>query len=591
MPQATVAGAVARELILSLGSSAHPWAVAEEGAKAEAALVAAAAAEERKRSSKARKAKQAKAREARRARQVRRSTQRASRRARETGPWPWALGQAALVPLGPWPTLGSPAPLQHGQVRGQNGAFTAKLGPAFSLQPTPTPTPGVRKFRGSGRSKGPATLALLLDLRAVVKPAAIAKKGHGSVIVVMADGDTGDGAGGSRRPGLRDRGERRPTGRWSPPDQAGGAAAGNPPRGNKRRRPTTTRPTSDDDKRPWLAVCESNTGDQFIIIHHAPPAWGALLTRGVSMQRWNNGDWPNAPSGSKKLGIWRMCATRSDAVAFFEEQVNRMGMGNRFRFPAAALIENGLHRLARHLPVQVLRHEQSAATLRQAGVDVQAMLAALRREALPFADADAEAEETADEPPPPAPVPRIPAEGTSEGASASPASGVTSASAATPPPQDAATHIATAIAQALILVMQGQAGPTGTPGNPTTPADVGNALSALLNGATPAPSTDRTAPPASPEPHTTATAPGPTSPDRRPTAPSSPAASTEQTRAPRRRPPSCNPASRNTPPASPLLRRAESLPSRLPGSIPAVCRYHLGGYCRRGAECPFQHPR
>ena len=38
---------------------------------------------------------------------------------------------------------------------------------------------------------------------------------------------------------------------------------------------------------------------------------------------WNNGEWPNAPSGKKQLGLWRTAKSKAEVAAFFREQAAR----------------------------------------------------------------------------------------------------------------------------------------------------------------------------------------------------------------------------------------------------------------------------
>ena len=37
-----------------------------------------------------------------------------------------------------------------------------------------------------------------------------------------------------------------------------------------------------------------------------------LLVRDVRQDGWNNGEWPNAPSGSKQLGLWRIARSKAE---------------------------------------------------------------------------------------------------------------------------------------------------------------------------------------------------------------------------------------------------------------------------------------
>ena len=60
---------------------------------------------------------------------------------------------------------------------------------------------------------------------------------------------------------------------------------------------------------------------------------------------WLTGEWQNAPSGQKRLGLWRIVRSEAEGIAYFREQANRRGWAGRVSFPANIHRATDLHGL------------------------------------------------------------------------------------------------------------------------------------------------------------------------------------------------------------------------------------------------------
>ena len=466
-------------------------------------------------------------------------------------------------------------------------------------------------------------------------------KGHGSLILVLADTSGGDG-GGNRRPGLRPRGGGGLSRSNSTSSRAGDAAAANGPRDdqNKRRKKTPKQPPkqppgdSGAAKARHLAICETNTGAMWVFIKYGPASWGDVLTREVTQRPWLTGEWQNAPSGQKRLGLWRIVRSETEGIAFFREQANRCG--HSVSFPANLHRATGLHSLAPDLPLSVLQDEGCAETLRQAGVNVARVVAAKLA-----VEQNGEAEEDAAAPAAPTVEPSATPEPAPEPAPA--ATATTAGSATAPAPQsDAAATIGNFFvsmlqnaagggsavdAAGVLALLNGAMGsaertplrmagaPEAAATAPPAPPPAAPAAAPSLEepapredlrplggpfalGAMPVPPPPRPPPRPRPTPPPRARQTPPASPTTAPTSPAGPLVAPSPNWVPWRpqaaQPPSLAPL------ALPALRRARSIgpmvpsrrPGAAPGSIPTECFFFFQpGGCRRGANCPFQHPR
>ena len=166
---------------------------------------------------------------------------------------------------------------------------------------------GPRARSLGSKAQARATLRLLESGTALLRLVAVGCALSGT-IAVCAGGDGGSGKG--RTSGLRRRA-------GSSKGRPGDAAAANPPRGKGGgggggggKKPRIAGSMAPDDEGAlrgrYLAICRTNTRHNWVCVRDGPASWGALLTRGVRQETWNNGE--------REEGLFEVDAAAADGT-------------------------------------------------------------------------------------------------------------------------------------------------------------------------------------------------------------------------------------------------------------------------------------